>query len=375
MIQVQELVDLTIDFLHDSPEDLKRCSLVCRSWLDTAQYHLFAYFALENEGECERLRDILEESPHLLRLITHISIAFPSRVATLAYGALSKIHFTHLRQLTIFTLPSETTMSALQNLVAIPSVAHIRVLQTPDATWLLFFLQRSASLQTLAIDSRTYRDDGRWTRDDQFVFPAPSNRFQLDCLRLSKTDIHTIAKNLDNPLISPFDLSAMRRLVLLEECANIPTLTTILQKVGSSLADLEINGVLADHPDTFGKLDIGPTVLPRLIHFTFHIFSPSALPVIPALLVRITTGAPLRRVTLVVSRDCAPSAMDLSLFAHARYWEAIDAVIAGLSSVSLTVRVLLTASGAMESQAGIVELQGCLPRLATTRSLKVVATL
>ncbi|KAJ7740280.1 hypothetical protein DFH07DRAFT_710468, partial [Mycena maculata] len=46
MMHVQELVDLTIDFLHDSLADLKRCSLVGRSWLPASQYHLFSYLAL-----------------------------------------------------------------------------------------------------------------------------------------------------------------------------------------------------------------------------------------------------------------------------------------------------------------------------------------
>ncbi|KAJ6585429.1 hypothetical protein B0H19DRAFT_926951, partial [Mycena capillaripes] len=59
-MQIQELVDLTIDFLHDSRADLKRCSLVNRSWLPAARHHLFSYLHLESAFEsCRRLDALL----------------------------------------------------------------------------------------------------------------------------------------------------------------------------------------------------------------------------------------------------------------------------------------------------------------------------
>ena len=37
----QELIDNIIDHLHDDPLTLKSCSLVCKSWMPSATYHLF----------------------------------------------------------------------------------------------------------------------------------------------------------------------------------------------------------------------------------------------------------------------------------------------------------------------------------------------
>ncbi|KAJ7911083.1 hypothetical protein B0H13DRAFT_1876110 [Mycena leptocephala] len=75
MMEVQELVDLTIDFLYDSRVDLKRCALVNQSWLPAAQYHLFSYYVLQNEPDCQRLFNILQASSRIRRLITHLALA------------------------------------------------------------------------------------------------------------------------------------------------------------------------------------------------------------------------------------------------------------------------------------------------------------
>ncbi|KAJ7721107.1 hypothetical protein B0H16DRAFT_1258833, partial [Mycena metata] len=55
----QELVDLTIDFFHDSLAELKHCSLVCHSWLPAARYHLFSCFSLEGGPAHQHLINIL----------------------------------------------------------------------------------------------------------------------------------------------------------------------------------------------------------------------------------------------------------------------------------------------------------------------------
>lgn len=37
----QEIVDIIIDHLHDDPETLRKCSLVCQSWLPSTSLHIF----------------------------------------------------------------------------------------------------------------------------------------------------------------------------------------------------------------------------------------------------------------------------------------------------------------------------------------------
>ncbi|KAJ7133605.1 hypothetical protein C8R44DRAFT_870975 [Mycena epipterygia] len=352
MIQVQELIDLVIDFLHDSLADLKRCSLVSRSWLSTSQYHLFSYCSLESESGCLRLVAMLEESPHLLKLITHLAVAIRSEFYPdpKAYGALSNIHFTHLKQLTIYTLPSTTALPLLQSLVALSSVSHISVMQTRDPSVLLsLFLLRTANLRTLEIGPRQYSGEHLYG-PDRFQVPSirtSHQRFQVECLQISNARGEFVEK-LADPSSSPINMGALQRIAATSDWAQ--SFRTMLPKFGSSLSHLELSGPIGGRPETFGKeLDISTTVLPRLTHFTYHIFSPSALPVIPALLTNFSSGATLQRLTLIVSRDCAPSSTDLSRFEHVEFWKAIDDAVAALSSVSLTVVVSLRAAGVLES--------------------------
>ncbi|KAJ7701382.1 hypothetical protein B0H17DRAFT_1045225 [Mycena rosella] len=375
MMHVQELVDLTIDFLHDSLDDLRRCSLISRSWLPASQYHLFSNFALQSELEFHRFVAMLEELPHVLVLITHLALAIPRTTDELVYGGLVNIHFPNLRQLTIYTFPSEGGLPLLQRLVSIPSITHIWALQTRDPRWLFsIFYLRTANLRTLAISSRYFGPDPSWLSSQQeFPHPPPGEHFQIDCLCISSAT-KDLADLIHNPSTSPFDLTVLKRLVLWEEFTRTRPFGDNLQKIGSSLLELELNGPIAGRPDSFGRaLKIGPETLPRLFHFTFHILSPSALAAVPGFLSTISSGDALQHVTLVLSRDCAPSSTDLSHFVHVQSWNTIDHAVQELGSVFLTLRVSLMACGALESQVGVDSLRGCLPRLATTRRLRVIA--
>jgi len=47
----QEILDYTVDFLHDKPEALKRCCLVSKSWVPRARMHLFADIRLRSKDD------------------------------------------------------------------------------------------------------------------------------------------------------------------------------------------------------------------------------------------------------------------------------------------------------------------------------------
>ncbi|KAJ7617458.1 hypothetical protein DFH06DRAFT_101659 [Mycena polygramma] len=374
MMEIQELVDLTIDFLHDSPEDLKRSSLVNRSWLPAARHHLFSYFPFESAQDCQRLATMLKEAPDLLGLVAHLVIAPAPRNAHLAYDLLAKcaeVHFTRLKHLTIYTLPPKAMMPLLHSMIALPSVTHLSVLQTEDPIFLASFLsRRTSSLGTLEIGSRSYRtEEGQeWYQDDdKHVHSKP---FRLDCLRLPSVIVFDLPDDL------PIDIAALKRLVI-AECAELDAFEAVVRLFKSSLTELEIAGHIVERPDSESfrkKANIGLHTLPLLEHFCLHVDAPSTLAAVPILLSGITPGASLRRVTLVVSRDCAPFCAELAQFAHVDRWNAIDEAISSFESTCLTVRVSLAAAGVLESPVGVCEIRACLPRLASTRRLLVAAT-
>ena len=46
-----ELVDRTIDHLHDDKPSLRACTLVSRSWLNTSRHHLFRTLLVRPRGQ------------------------------------------------------------------------------------------------------------------------------------------------------------------------------------------------------------------------------------------------------------------------------------------------------------------------------------
>ncbi|KAJ7921932.1 hypothetical protein B0H13DRAFT_1983948 [Mycena leptocephala] len=313
---LSQLVEHTIDFLHDSTDDLKRCSLVARPWLPAARYHLFSYFAFQERGDPKRM------------------------------------------------------MPALRSLVAHPTLVHISVLMTEDPIFLLsFFLHRTSNLGTLEIGPRFYREQDEhdeWSSEIQNQVRPP---IQVECLCLP-----TVISRL--PSNGSVDFTALKRLVI-TECAELRAFRAILQECKTSLTNLEIAGFIVERPESESfrnKANIGLETLAQLEHFMLHIDFPNMLAAIPILLSGITPGTALQRVTLVVSRDCAPSFNDADVFAHVDYWNAIDEAIARLGPTSLIIRVLLTAGGVLESGVGVLEeLRTYFPRLGSTRRLLLVA--
>src|SRR5262245_61527426 len=45
-----ELQDMIIDFLHDDPRTLRRCALLCKSWLPSLRFHRFSHAANVRNG-------------------------------------------------------------------------------------------------------------------------------------------------------------------------------------------------------------------------------------------------------------------------------------------------------------------------------------
>ncbi|KAI0784058.1 hypothetical protein C8Q75DRAFT_781165 [Abortiporus biennis] len=46
-----ELIDYTIDFLHDDSQSLKACALTCKAWLASSRFHLFGTVTLATEKD------------------------------------------------------------------------------------------------------------------------------------------------------------------------------------------------------------------------------------------------------------------------------------------------------------------------------------
>ncbi|KAJ7487028.1 hypothetical protein FB451DRAFT_1168402 [Mycena latifolia] len=103
---IQELLEQCIEFLRDSPSDLKTCALVSRSWTSAAQGHILRQFSIRvSFSQCmwERNEKILHRSPHLIRLIRRLHLEAHKLSSFGTFSAIFAFPFTRLHDVCIPT--------------------------------------------------------------------------------------------------------------------------------------------------------------------------------------------------------------------------------------------------------------------------------
>jgi hypothetical protein len=77
-----ELIDNIIDCLHDDIDTLRKCSIICSSWVASSRYHIFGHITLDHHSnefgsltsDCHRLYEVLEDAPQIALYIKHLVI-------------------------------------------------------------------------------------------------------------------------------------------------------------------------------------------------------------------------------------------------------------------------------------------------------------
>ncbi|KAF8206175.1 hypothetical protein K438DRAFT_463134 [Mycena galopus ATCC 62051] len=122
VLNIPELLDHTIDFLSESRADLLSSALVSKSWVPSAQSHLFAKITLPEDT---KLMKMLEASPHLGHFIRCLSVSLNIHmlrdVVGLALPRLEELsvqctddHHVHLE-----------TGFLVQSLLRLPTIRHV----------------------------------------------------------------------------------------------------------------------------------------------------------------------------------------------------------------------------------------------------------
>jgi hypothetical protein len=169
-----ELIDHIIDYLHDSPEDLHTCALVCKAWLESSRSHIFYSVSIYSFGKAKtfllsrykRLHTVIRRSPHIALHVRelHIDLQYHHRnPSNSTFLQIEKIlplllrSFTRLHKLDIghLTLPlfGWDCRKSLQDLVALSSLIRLEV-DTANFDDLLSLLQ--PSLKHLSISGYLY---------------------------------------------------------------------------------------------------------------------------------------------------------------------------------------------------------------------------
>ncbi|SJL14128.1 uncharacterized protein ARMOST_17583 [Armillaria ostoyae] len=172
----QELIDFTLDFLHDDIPTLRVCSLVSRAFLPCSRYHIYSNVFIVHTAEldifrkyagqlyqCQNLAALLEYSPHVAPLVTRFGIL-----------AMSESSFME----DVFT--DTSLFPIIQSLL---NLSHIEFIagrnqgswgDFPVATHKLFLAAlRSLPLKTLILKGIDFQNDGRF--EDVFTAAAANS--------------------------------------------------------------------------------------------------------------------------------------------------------------------------------------------------------
>jgi hypothetical protein len=137
----QELVDYCIDFLHGSIPDLTACALVSRSWVHSAQFHIFSNLVLGTPGytygstaplathrlRCSRLCELFAASPHFIRLIQRLDV-FIDSIPPDSLAAIADVPFTHVKTISVAgNYIAPPIIPAIQQLLSLASLADIAI--------------------------------------------------------------------------------------------------------------------------------------------------------------------------------------------------------------------------------------------------------
>ncbi|KAF7351965.1 hypothetical protein MVEN_01158600 [Mycena venus] len=271
VLQVQELCDYIVDFLHDHPETLKPCALVSPRLASSAQYHLFQEIRFgdgvkwNDAGACRRFCAVLNSSPHLAPLVQRIRACFTPDVLS----QLCEVKLPNLSDLVLFRplkdklTPNDVPKAA--RLIGFPSIRHLKLqdLVFIDIDVLSrLFQQCTHPLDSLALSHITIHKHLYF--GPSVVFRGPANA-KVKIKTLSFDSISNSHWWLLDPQL-PFDLSGLED-VDLGGTLSVSWLS-LLESNRLSIRKLRIYAQDAINPK-FTKSPIPPTVLASLPVLTY----------------------------------------------------------------------------------------------------------
>ncbi|KAJ7776924.1 hypothetical protein DFH07DRAFT_1056588, partial [Mycena maculata] len=221
-LHIQEMLDAIFNYLQDSPDDLKSCSLVSRSFCRAAQSLLFRSVRVTSYGRSSgnRLTTMLASSPHIIQYI-HVLDCDVGAMTMIA-----RICWTNLCTVTFRNFPAAANYSALERLVTFVTntslctvtLANFSSLERP---WLWRILSNCNRLNTL--EFRYYQLD--YSLDYNVYTRPDSNFLRIGQITLTET---TNTSGIAIESMSPEEFSALMH--IRAEASDGPDLIAFLQQ-------------------------------------------------------------------------------------------------------------------------------------------------
>ncbi|KAJ7761102.1 hypothetical protein B0H16DRAFT_1884524 [Mycena metata] len=268
-IGAQELIDMIIDFLHDSPTSLLSCALVCSAWVPSSQLHLFRDVRMRRIyprddprlppfrllASCTNLSAALRGSVHL---IPHIrTIVVDVYVSTIR--ELAKVPFTHLHSLTLDSARTNLRLGEeagaesrqhLSSLLSIPTLTHIELIECPLPSSIFRLCRHVKSLVLVHVS----------IGERGFIGPQPKPEAalngRLEAVKLQGSSFNGLISH------SPgWDFSRLKHLDL-RYIGRAPQVWNLIQSISFTLEHLALD---VDIPE----LDLG--ILPNLRYLEWYL--------------------------------------------------------------------------------------------------------
>ncbi|KAJ7184747.1 hypothetical protein C8R46DRAFT_1065049, partial [Mycena filopes] len=214
-LDIEELLERCIQYLHDSRRDLAACALVSRSWVYPAQSHLFRAPDVlhrlsepwRNASAWEHFIQTLSRSTHLIPHIRHLDLVGLTTLAR--FWDIQTIQFTHLQSVSV-RYPGVLSLESippLQQLLSLPALRRLTLGCYVGAWGPFFQLWDRCSPSLREIQFLCQSPAG----PPQNLPPPPFRRERITLTALHMNSSKTLDYDLMRTL-SLFDLSQLRLL-------------------------------------------------------------------------------------------------------------------------------------------------------------------
>jgi hypothetical protein len=180
-----EVIDRIIDYLHDSPADLRTSALVCKPWLASSRFHLFSSVSIDPwhfYSFCCNLYAAIQQSPHIALLVRELHCSYeakptralgaqdwPSKTGTIlplllrSFTALCKLRIANVSWLSF----APDIRKSFRDILALPSLVHFEAVKVnfPKLEHFTSLLRPHLTLGLFVTFSRYYDYSGEEEED------------------------------------------------------------------------------------------------------------------------------------------------------------------------------------------------------------------